>query len=58
MFLRNFTLSISIILVEDLIRLNKHFEIFLTDHYAGEIGNKYINGKYQKITVTVPPTLY
>ena len=33
-------------LVEDLIRWKRGFEIFLIDHYAGDIGNKNIAGKY------------
>ena len=41
-----FTLSNSVVLVEDLIRWNKGFEIFLIDHYDGEIGNINIAGKY------------
>ena len=45
-FLGSFTLSNSIILVEDLIKWNRGFEICLIDHYAGEIGNKNISGKY------------
>ena len=44
--LGNFTLSNSIILVEDLIRGERGFEIFLLDHYAGDIGNENISGKY------------
>ena len=45
-FLENFTLSNSIILVEDIIRWKKGFEIFLIDCNAGEIGNKNIAVKY------------
>ena len=45
-FLENFILSNSIILVEDQIRWNWGFEIFLIDHYASEIRNKNITGKY------------
>ena len=45
-FLKNFALSNSIILVEDLRRWNIGFEIFLIDRYGGEIGNKNITGKY------------
>ena len=48
-FWENFTLSNSIILVEDLIKWKRGFEIFLIDHYAGDIGNKNNTGKYQKI---------
>ena len=42
----NFTLSNSIILVKDLTRWKKDFEIFLIDQYAGDNGNKNIAGKY------------
>ena len=45
-FLGYFTLSNSVILVEDLIRWNKGFEIFLIDRYDGEIENINIAGKY------------
>ena len=38
-FLGNFTLSNSNILLEDLIRRNKGFEMLLTDCYYGKIGN-------------------
>ena len=55
--LENFTLPNSIILVEDLIRWNKGFEIFLIDHYASDIGNKNIAGKYYKILAAVSLTL-
>ena len=48
MLLGNFTVSNSIILVEDLVRRTRCFEIFLTDHFAGDIGNKNIAGKYLK----------
>ena len=44
--LGNFTLSNPIILVEKLIRGMRDFEIFLIDHYASDIGNKKIAGKY------------
>ena len=44
--LENFTLSNSIIPVKDLIRLRNGFEIFLIDHYAGDIENNNITGKY------------
>ena len=44
--LENFTLSNSIISVEDLIRLKRGFEIFLIDQCAGDIGNINIAGKY------------
>ena len=56
-FCGNLTFSNSIIFVEDLIRWNKGFEIFLIDHYAGENPNKNIAGKYQLnscISVTHP----
>ena len=43
--LGNFTLSNSIILVDDLLRWKRGFEIFLIDHYA-DIGNKNIVDKY------------
>ena len=46
MLLRSFTLSNSIILVEDLIRPTGGFETFLIDQYAGDIGNKNISSKY------------
>ena len=42
----NFTLSNSVISVKDLIRWKRGFEIFLIDHYAGDIGNKNVTGKY------------
>ena len=45
-FLGNFILSNSIILVEDIIRWNRGFEIFLIDRYDGKIGNINIAGKY------------
>ena len=38
----NFTCSNSVILVEDLTRWKRRFEIFLIDHYVGDIGNKNI----------------
>ena len=44
--LENFTLSNPIIPVKDLIRLRKGFEIFLIDHYAGDIEKNNITGKY------------
>ena len=46
MLLGNFTLPNSIISVEDLRRWKRSFEIFLIDHYAGDIGNENIAGKY------------
>ena len=45
-FLGNFILSNSIILVEDIIRWNRGFEIFLIDRYDGKIRNINIAGKY------------
>ena len=42
---RSFILSNSIILVKDLIRWKRRFEIFLIDHDAGDAGNKNIVGK-------------
>ena len=39
-------LSNSINPVKDLIRLRNGFEIFLIDHYAGDIENNNITGKY------------
>ena len=56
-FFGNFRLSNSIILVEDLIRWNRGFQIFSTDRYDDEIGNINIVGKYQKSFPTVSPTL-
>ena len=44
--LENFTFPNSDNLVEDLISWKKGFEIFLIDHYTGDIGNKNIAGKY------------
>ena len=44
--LRNFTMSNSDILVEDLIRQKRCFEIFLIDHLAGDTGNKNVVGNY------------
>ena len=45
-FLGNFILPNSIILVEDIIRWNRGLEIFLIDRYDGKIGNINIAGKY------------
>ena len=42
-----FTLSSSMISMEDLIRLTRGVETFLIDHYAGDTGNQNITGKYQ-----------
>ena len=38
-------MSNSIILLEDLIRWKRGFEIFLIGQYTGDIGNKIIAGK-------------
>ena len=43
--LENFTLSNSIILVEELISWKRCFEIFLIDLCTGDIGNNKIAGK-------------
>ena len=43
---RNFTSSNLIILVEDLIRQRRGFEVFLIDHYVGDIWNKNVAGTY------------
>ena len=56
--LGKFTLSNSAILVEDLIRWKRGFEIFLIKHGAGDIKNKNIAGKYSKTPVSVSTTLY
>ena len=53
-----FTLSSSMISMEDLIRLTKGVETFLIDHYAGDIGNQNITGKHQKILALVSPILF
>ena len=50
--LGNFTLSNSVILVEDLIKWKRCFEIFLIKHCAGDIENKNIAGMYSKISVS------
>ena len=44
--LGNFTLSKSITLVKDLIKLTWGFETFLIDHYAGDVGSKDMAGKH------------
>ena len=44
--LGNFKFSNSVIFVKDLIRWMRGFEMFLTDHYTGDISNKKIAGKY------------
>ena len=44
--LENFTLSNSIILLEDLMKWKRCFEMFLIDYYAGDIENKNVAGKY------------
>ena len=47
MLLGNFTLSNSIIFVEDVIRCERDIgEIFLIDHYAVDIENKNMAGNY------------
>ena len=57
--LRNFTLSNSIVLLEDRITWKGGFEVFLIDDFGVDIaGNKNIAGKYQKSLVSVSPTLY
>ena len=56
--LGNVTFSNSNNLVEDLIRWKRCFEILITDHCTGDIGNKNIAGNYQKILVSVSSTLY
>ena len=56
--LRNFTLSNSTILVEDLIRWKRCSEIFLSGYCASNIANKNMAGKYQNILVLVSSTLY
>ena len=48
----------SVILVKDLIRWTRCFEIFLIKHCAGDIENKNIAGKYSKIPVSVSITLF
>ena len=48
MVLGNFILSNSIISVKDLIRWKRGSEIFLIDHYAGDIENKNITGSVLK----------
>ena len=45
MLLRNFTFPNSVISLKGLIKWKRGFEIFLIDHYAGDIGNKNITGK-------------
>ena len=37
--------------------VKEKFELFLIDHYTGDIENKSIAGKYYKIFVSVSPTL-
>ena len=58
LILGNFILRNSTLLVEDLIRWKRCFEIFLIDHCASDIGNKNIAGKYQNILVSVSSTIY
>ena len=57
-FSRNFTLSNSIILVENLIRGKRALEIFLIDHCASDIGNKSTAEKYLKNLASMSPTQY
>ena len=54
----NFTLSNSIILVENLIRGKRAFEIFLIDHCASDIGNKSTAEMYLKNLASMSPTQY
>ena len=49
-FLGNFALSNSIILVEDLIRWKRSFEIFFIDHYPGDIRNTSIENSCVSVT--------
>ena len=56
--LGSFTLSKSVILMNDLIRWKRGFEILLIDHHAGDIGNKNIANKYLRTIVSVSPSLY
>ena len=44
--LESFILSNSVILVEELIKRKRSFEIVLIDHCAGDIGNKSITDNY------------
>ena len=48
MLFGNFTLSNYIILVKDLVRWKRSFEIFSIHEYAGDIESKNITGKYIK----------
>ena len=54
--LGNFTLSNSIILVEDLIRGKRGFEIFLVDHYAADIRKKVSLVSIEKFLYQCHPT--
>ena len=54
----NFTLSNSVILVEDQIGWKKGHEIFLIDACAGNIGNKNIASKYKTILVPMSSIIY
>ena len=44
--LEKFTSPNSLILVKDLTRGKRGFDIFFIDHYVGDIGNKNITGEY------------
>ena len=44
--LEKFTAPNSLILVKDLTRGKRGFDIFFIDHYVGDIGNKNITGEY------------
>ena len=46
MLLENFTLSNSTILLEDLMKWKRYFEMLLIDYYAGDIENKNVAGQY------------
>ena len=58
MLLGNFILSNSIILVEDLIRGKRGFEIFLIGHYAVDIRKKVSLVSIKKNFVSVSPNLH
>ena len=45
-FLGNYTFSNSNILVEELVKRKRCFEIFLSEHCASDIGNKNIASNY------------
>ena len=46
MLLENFTLSNSTILLEDLMKWKRCFEMLLIDYYADDIENKNVAGQY------------